>query len=262
MRIDEKKVGWYHLIFTNNGSTWLMSEKPASFCLSFIAGFVDTAGFIALGGIFTAHVTGNLVLAGAAFLQGAEGGTLARLLMIPVFIVAVALSTGLSRYSRRRKLAVVPVLLTCQTLALAVFLGVGLALMPARLSPPALHETTLIVVGACGVIAMGIQNTLMREGLSSLLPTTVMTGNLTQFTIDLVCLCNRLLCSDDARRADRSRIAKKVQRYCYVLCGFVGGAIGGAYGIATWHFWCILVPFLLTMLLTLASFSNTTTEKE
>ena len=33
--------------------------------LSFIAGYVDTAVFIGLFGLFTAHVTGNFVLIGS-----------------------------------------------------------------------------------------------------------------------------------------------------------------------------------------------------
>jgi len=34
--------------------------------LSFDGGFVDTAGFLGLQGLFTAHVTGNFVTLGAA----------------------------------------------------------------------------------------------------------------------------------------------------------------------------------------------------
>jgi hypothetical protein len=36
--------------------------------LGFLAGDVDTLGFIALFGLFTAHVTGNFILIGAALL--------------------------------------------------------------------------------------------------------------------------------------------------------------------------------------------------
>lgn len=231
----------------------LMAEEPASLLLSFIAGFVDTAGFIALGGLFTAHVTGNLVLVGAALAQGTDSGILGRLLMIPIFIVAVALTTLLARYARRRNYSVTAVLLTAQVLAMTLFLGIGVALTPPDRF--AFSENAIIIIGGCGVVAMGIQNTLMREGLTKLLPTTVMTGNLTQFTIDLVRFLNR---QQDHERAP----TKKLRHYIYVLLGFVLGAAAGAYGIATLHFWSMLLPLLLTLLLTIASFAETRISKQ
>jgi len=56
--------------------------------LSTIAGLVDVVGFLELGHVFTAHITGNLVLLLAGSL-GAGSPTLAQLLSIPVFAVAV-----------------------------------------------------------------------------------------------------------------------------------------------------------------------------
>ncbi len=41
--------------------------------LSFNGGYVDTAGFLALQGLFTAHVTGNFVTLGAAVVFGTAG---------------------------------------------------------------------------------------------------------------------------------------------------------------------------------------------
>jgi hypothetical protein len=41
--------------------------------LSLNAGFVDTAGFLALQGLFTAHVTGNFVTLGASLVLGTSG---------------------------------------------------------------------------------------------------------------------------------------------------------------------------------------------
>lgn len=59
--------------------------------LSVTGGYVDTAGFLALQGLFTAHVTGNIATAGAA-LVFATSGIAAKLLAVPVFIVGVALA--------------------------------------------------------------------------------------------------------------------------------------------------------------------------
>ena len=41
--------------------------------LSFNGGYVDAAGFLALQGLFTAHVTGNFVTLGATLAFGTTG---------------------------------------------------------------------------------------------------------------------------------------------------------------------------------------------
>ncbi len=64
--------------------------------LSFNAGYVDTAGFLALQGLFTAHVTGNFVTLGAAIVFGTTG-VAAKLTALPVFCVMVVLSRLLGR---------------------------------------------------------------------------------------------------------------------------------------------------------------------
>ena len=52
------------------------------------AGYVDTAGFLALQGLFTAHVTGNFVTLGASIALGTSGAV-AKVLALPVFCVVV-----------------------------------------------------------------------------------------------------------------------------------------------------------------------------
>src|SRR5271156_3689826 len=59
--------------------------------LSLNAGFVDTAGFLALQGLFTAHVTGNFVTLGASLVLGTSGAA-AKLLALPVFCLVVVVT--------------------------------------------------------------------------------------------------------------------------------------------------------------------------
>ncbi|MGO8176255.1 DUF1275 family protein, partial [Rhizobium ruizarguesonis] len=50
-----------------------MKKISLATVLSFDAGYFDTAGFLALQGLFTAHVTGNFVTFGAAVVLGTSG---------------------------------------------------------------------------------------------------------------------------------------------------------------------------------------------
>ena len=56
--------------------------------LGFIAGYVDTLGFIGLAGLFTAHVTGNFVMIGRTLVDPSQD-LLMKLLVFPVFIFSV-----------------------------------------------------------------------------------------------------------------------------------------------------------------------------
>ncbi len=56
--------------------------------LSVIAGSVDVIGYLSLG-LFTAHVTGNLVVIAALLVRGGPPN-LTQILAVPVFIAAVA----------------------------------------------------------------------------------------------------------------------------------------------------------------------------
>src|SRR5260221_10367105 len=86
--------------------------------LSVIAGMVDLTGFFTLGNIFTAHITGNLVVAAAAVVHGGPTN-LAQLLAIPVFILALAAVWMIARASGRRSVWLAPLLLLLQFALLA-----------------------------------------------------------------------------------------------------------------------------------------------
>ena len=57
--------------------------------LSTTAGAVDIIGFLALGGLFTAHITGNVVVLAAHFVTGGLGEA-GPLLAVPIFVLVLA----------------------------------------------------------------------------------------------------------------------------------------------------------------------------
>jgi uncharacterized membrane protein YoaK (UPF0700 family) len=195
--------------------------------LSFVAGYVDTVGFVALFGLFTAHVTGNLVLIGAALVRGGHG-LLTKLSALPVFVLVVGLTT---LYVRRRVAAGKPALpgaLLAQLLLLGAFAAAG-----AAASPIADADAPLAVLaGLLGVTAMSVQNAASRLLMNELPPTTVMTGGVTQAAIDMA----SLLAGGDA--AARQRLNKFVPP----VLGFAGGAIAGALLFAQLGFGVLLLP--------------------
>jgi uncharacterized membrane protein YoaK (UPF0700 family) len=148
--------------------------------LSLLAGYVDTAGFLALQGLFTAHVTGNFVTLGAALVMG-TGGALAKVLALPVFCAAVVLSRMLTFVLASRGLPVLRIMLLIQTGVLAVGAVLALKFAPVlRGDSPA-----LIATGMTFICAMAIQNAAHRIYLPSAPPTTLMTGTTTQIMLDV-----------------------------------------------------------------------------
>ena len=206
------------------------TDLTAGIGLAFVAGFVDAAAFIALAGLFTAHVTGNFVLIGAE-LVSTSVGVVAKLLALPAFVLAVAGTRLLALGLERRGVAPLRWLLALETLLLAGFGLAGLALAP--LGSP--DGAPAVSVGMLGVAAMGVQNAIGRLGLPHLAATTVMTVNVTQAVIDLVDWARGAVAPDGAARL-------RMRRMLPAVLAFALGALAGAFGVAAWSFACLAIP--------------------
>jgi uncharacterized membrane protein YoaK (UPF0700 family) len=148
--------------------------------LSVVAGSTDAIGFLGLGGLFTAHVTGNLVILAAHIVAGGEA-RVAPMLSVPVFIAALGLTRLLAGGLERIRIASLRPLLLLQFLLLAGFLAVWIGGGP-RIDPNAANA---IVAGMLGVAAMAVQNALVQISLRGAPSTAVMTTNVTRFMMDL-----------------------------------------------------------------------------
>lgn len=217
-------------------------DSHFAFGLSAVSGYVDTAGFIQLAGVFTAHVTGNFVLAGAALGGDRVHGVAERLTLVPIFMASVIGASWLGRLAARRGWPVVSTVLVAEALALALYVALGFGFRDALHAGAA--GVPLLLTGGAAVVAMGIQNALMREGLKALLPTTVMTGNLTQLSLDLPAFV-----STSADPAAGSRL----RRHAVVLTGFLLGAAAGAWAALGLQSLAGLLPLGVVLVLAFAA---------
>jgi uncharacterized membrane protein YoaK (UPF0700 family) len=207
--------------------------------LSINAGFMDTAAFLALKGLFTAHVTGNFVTLGAALVLGTSGA-LAKVLALPVFCVVVTAARLLAYALRARARPVTSALLTIQ-LALTI-LG---AILATSYGPFANADgLAALATGMTFVAAMAIQNAAHRVHFSSAPPSTIMTGNTTQIMLDLGDLIHGL--SPEKTAATRERFRQLTMS----ILAFAGGCALGALlfdWIGVWCFWVAPALLLITL---------------
>ena len=185
--------------------------------LSTTAGAVDVIGFLALGGLFTAHITGNLVILAVHYVTG-DFCQIGPLLSVPVFVVVVGMVIVLFTNKATRKAR--RTLLILHAGLLAGFLALGAGLGPFTNSDSAIA----VSVGMIGVAAMATQNALVALDLPGFPSTAVMTTNITQLTIDLALLvCGK----GDPTDLARARRGARLTFPCVV--GFVAGCAAGGF---------------------------------
>ena len=190
--------------------------KALPFMLGVIAGSVDVIGFLGLGGLFTAHITGNLVILAAHLVAGVDA-PLALMMSVPVFIVALAATRLAAAGLDRAGIPSLGVLLLVQFILLLAFLAICLAAGPGA-SPRA---PVLVVAGMLGVCAMAVQNAL-RVALDGAPATAVLTTNITLITMDL----GEMLLGRDAKHLAKAR--DRARRTWPAIAGFLLGCILGA----------------------------------
>ncbi len=199
--------------------------------LSFNGGFVDTAGFLGLQGLFTAHVTGNFVTLGAALVFGTHG-VIAKLIALPEFIAVIAVARVAGAALRSKGIDALRVFLVVKVIFLLAFflLAVTLGPFPDSDSPAAL------LTGLAGIAGMAIQNAVQRVHLAHIPPTTLMTGNTTQAVLDAVDLLRGTPVTDAA--AIRARFSRTVRGIFWFAAGCAVSAL-----LHYWFgFWCLAVP--------------------
>ncbi|HTQ84746.1 MAG TPA: YoaK family protein [Candidatus Solibacter sp.] len=151
--------------------------------LAWAAGTVDAIGFLGLGHVFTANMTGNAVLLGLSLGQGRSLAALSNLIAIAGFILGVAFGALIverdskkGEWDRR-----VTAALFLEALILAAFTLVW------HLTPGGADRTSaaLYLLIAFSAVAMGIQSAAVRRLNLPGVATTYVTGTMTSLVAGL-----------------------------------------------------------------------------
>jgi uncharacterized membrane protein YoaK (UPF0700 family) len=218
-------------------ATWPRINWWLPAILSTTAGAVDVIGFLVFGGLFTAHITGNLVIVAAHYVTGGFG-QVGPILAVPVFIavlgVVVLLFGGIESKSNSRR-----ALLVVHAVLLAGCLGFGLRFGPFSSS----DSPVAVLAGMLAVAAMATQNALVKLALVESPSTAVMTTNTTQLIVDVAALVRGV---EESDKLGRIRQRARVTFLC--MAGFVGGCVAGAVLELRFGVGALLLPVILAAL--------------
>lgn len=199
--------------------------------LSFNGGYVDTLGYLALQGLFTAHVTGNFVTIGAALVLGTTG-LATKLLALPVFCVVIVATRLVSLHLLTHQLPILRAMLAVQFLLLTTSSAFAILHGPFDQG----DAWTATLMGMTLVAAMAIQNAVHRIHLPAAPPSTLMTGTTTQLMINVADAVHGL--TPESRVKTFSRMRSMVAA---VAC-FAFGAAAAALLFAWIQRWAFVVP--------------------
>jgi uncharacterized membrane protein YoaK (UPF0700 family) len=201
---------------------------------------VDLTGFFTLGNIFTAHVTGNLVVAAAVAVSDQPWNP-AQVLAIPVFMLAVAAVWLIARLSGLHGASLTRLLLVIQFLLLAGVLIFSVTAQPSA-SPHGLMARIAVMIAVC---AMACQYALLRLALPKTVSTAVMTGNLTNSVLSLM---DKLSSQQSLMPIERERLQGSLRLLIGFLVGcLLAGAAISIFGDWAWFFPAALAAVAITV---------------
>jgi uncharacterized membrane protein YoaK (UPF0700 family) len=212
-----------------------LAARLLPFVLSLIAGSVDVIGFLGLDGLFTAHITGNLVVLAAHIVAGSDA-SVSLVISVPVFVVALAATRLLAARLELSGVAPLNPLLLLQFVLICGFLAIACA------ADPRVNANTpgMIIAAMLGVSAMAVQNALVRIALTGTPSTAVLTTNITLLTMDLgdILFGQR----DAAKARDRAK------RTSPAVAGFLLGCALGAWCEAAIGLRALVLPTSFALL--------------
>ena len=184
--------------------------------LGLIAGSCDIITFIGLGGLFTAHITGNLVVLIARVVAG-EHAPISYILSVPMFVAALAVTTLSAALLGRAGIASLQPLLILQLLLLSACFLICVA-ADAPIYPT---DGKALIAGMLAVSAMAVQNAIVQVSVADMPSTAVMTTNVSRFVVDFIAVLSE---------RDRDLAAKAGAQAKHTASAIIGFAVGCGLG--------------------------------
>jgi len=199
----------------------MITNKPQlqAGLLTLVAGLADAVGYVAMGGVFAANMTGNTVLAGLALGEGHVDLAARQLAPLGTFFLGAMLARLLLRLFHR---PAVPLLLEAAVLAVVGLLPIG-------------REPALMLVAG----AMGLQASAITHFGGTSVSTVVVTSTLARIAeaaLDRIWPTGRALPSIATPRL-----------LALTWIGYLAGAVGGVLLVRAMQ-WPLTVPAALLVI--------------
>jgi len=165
-----------------------LTDKTAILILSFIGGYVDAFGYMNLEEIFTASITGNIVVASLSIVKD-QHGMLARILTTALFFLGGLFITlilfQLRRCHQLNKHSLVIVAFCFEILCLLLALIIGVMINYYGYNFNSIDSVQVIVMSSLLGFTMGIHNGATIEAIKDPPSTTVLTMTLVKLSISV-----------------------------------------------------------------------------
>ncbi|MFI1760824.1 YoaK family protein [Streptomyces sp. NPDC020800] len=177
---------------------------PALMTVTAVSGLIDAVSYLGLGHVFTANMTGNVVIIGFAAAGVPGFSVLGSLVSLAAFLVGAGAAGRLETVMGRRT---APWRLRC-----VLLLEMALLVMATAVAFTASHETNVLI--ALIAVAMGLRNGTVRKLAVPDVTTTVLTLTLTGLASD-----------SPLAGGTNPRAGRRLASVLAMLAGAFGGAL-------------------------------------
>jgi uncharacterized membrane protein YoaK (UPF0700 family) len=180
---------------------------PVLLALTLTTGLIDAASYLGLGHVFTANMTGNVVLLGFGLANAGGLPVLAPLISLGAFLFGAAIGgrLGLGIAEKHKRVLLIGVASEAALLTLAAVVAYAIHV---RVGSAGAYAIIALVA-----LAMGLRNAIVRKLAVPDMTTTVLTMTLTGLAADAA--------------ATPSRIGMSPRRLSVIAAMLIGATIGG-----------------------------------